>query len=330
METLDSSDTGRIVSQERGHGGSGVNIKLLLMLVVVAILLASVALVVALISLTQNGHGGGEARVTITGQEGSDSKQDKIWNIATGHMTSNNIYIDQPSGQLKGFNVDLINAVCRLANKNCRLVYDVWQRCWDSEKGQLPMGGVGLMSGWYDACAGWIKGHTRARTFQFSKPWQKPVNYHFIVQTGNPRGFNPTDVTNVTFGFVDGFINDEFCLARQTSITGSTLSTSQIQHYPQPTDMFNAVLSGEVDVCIAVGNNLPTGLTRLEDPAMDCPLDASGGGLMLRMDNPLLEWWDPALERLIQTSEYHEICQDIIEEHGHMPGRDPKDRCFGY
>ncbi|XP_072019213.1 uncharacterized protein [Amphiura filiformis] len=287
METLDSSDTGRIVSQERGHGGSGVNIKLLLMLVVVAILLASVALVVALISLTQNGHGGGEARVTITGQEGSDSKQDKIWNIATGHMTSNNIYIDQPSGQLKGFNVDLINA-------------------------------------------GWIKGHTRARTFQFSKPWQKPVNYHFIVQTGNPRGFNPTDVTNVTFGFVDGFINDEFCLARQTSITGSTLSTSQIQHYPQPTDMFNAVLSGEVDVCIAVGNNLPTGLTRLEDPAMDCPLDASGGGLMLRMDNPLLEWWDPALERLIQTSEYHEICQDIIEEHGHMPGRDPKDRCFGY
>ena len=44
--------------------------------------------------------------------------------------------------------------MCQLANKNCRLVYDVWQRCWDSEKGQVPTGGEGLMSRWYDACAG--------------------------------------------------------------------------------------------------------------------------------------------------------------------------------
>ena len=46
--------------------------------------------------------------------------------------------------------------VCRIANKNCRLVYDIWQRCWDSEQGEVPRGGVGLMSGWYDACAGML------------------------------------------------------------------------------------------------------------------------------------------------------------------------------
>ncbi|XP_072019522.1 uncharacterized protein [Amphiura filiformis] len=324
METLDSSDTSKILSQERGSGVT----KLLLISVVIAILLSLVALVVALISFAQNG---GTTTVAVTGQEGSNAKDDRIWNIAMGHGTHNTIYIDQLSGQVKGFRVDLVNAVCRLANKDCRLVYDVWQHCWESEKGQVPRGGTGLMSGWYDACAGWIKAHSRARTFKFSKSWSKTRKFNFAIKTGNPRGFNPTDVTDMKFGFVDGFVNDEFCLARQTSIEGSTLSVSQMQHYDTYPDLLNAVLSGEVDACIAYdGTNLPPGLTTLEDPVLDCSMDSSGAGLMSRMDNPISEWFDPALERLIQTSEYWKICQDVKDQHGHMPGRDPEDICIGY
>ncbi|XP_072019210.1 uncharacterized protein [Amphiura filiformis] len=283
MATLESSDTGRILAQGRG---SGVN-KLLQMLVVVAILLSSVALVVALISLTQNGD---TTMVTLTKQEGSNVKNDRIWNIRMGNGRSNYIYIDQTSGQLKGFIVDIVNAA-------------------------------------------WIPAHSRARTFKFSKSFSKPVDFRFAIKTGNPRGFNPTDVTNMKFGFVDGWINDEFCLARQTSIKGSTLPVSQMQHYNTYPDMLNAVLSGEVDVCISYGSAsaaLPPGLTELEDPVLDCSMDYSGGALMMRMDNPLLEWWDPALKRLMQTSEYWKICQDVKDEHGHMPGRDPKDVCIGY
>ena len=41
-----------------------------------------------------------------------------------------------------------------MGNKNCRIVYDIWTRCWDSEAGQVTRGGVGLMSDWYDGCAG--------------------------------------------------------------------------------------------------------------------------------------------------------------------------------
>ncbi|XP_072019198.1 uncharacterized protein [Amphiura filiformis] len=325
METLDSGDTGRILAEERG---SGIN-KLFLLLLVVGILLSSVSLVVALISLTQNGVSTSNM-VALTGQ-GSSTKNDRIWNIAVGHTTSNYIYIEPTSGQLKGFMVDIVNAVCQLANKDCRLVYDVWQRCWDSEKGQEPRGGIGLMSEWYDACAGWIKGHTRARTFKFSKSFSKPIDFSFVIKTGNPRGFNPTDVTNMTFGFIDGFINDEFCLARQTSIKGSTLSVSQIQHYDTSADMLNAVLSGEVDACIVESRVvLPPGLTKLDNPVMDCSLGYSGFALMMRMDMPLLEWWDPAFERLMQTSQYWEICQDVKDKHGHMPGRDPKEICIGY
>ncbi|XP_072019531.1 L-arginine-binding protein-like [Amphiura filiformis] len=324
---MDSMDRRGIIMPDESK--SSVS-KLLVVLVIIAILLSTVALIVALISLTQQRGGG--TNVTVARQSKEEqliTDEERIWNIAIGHYTSSLVYIHGPSGQLKGFHVDMINAVCRLANKNCRLVYDISQRCWDSEKGQLPRGGVGLMSGWYDACAGWIKSHTRARTFEFSKSWTKPVNYYLIIKTGNPKGFDRNDVTNKTLGFVDGFINDEFCLARQTSIMGSTLSTSQITHYQLPDDLFQGILAGEVDAGLAVCHNLPDGLTCLDDVTIDCSMDRSGAGLMLRMDNELTYWWDPALERLMQTSEYRQICQDINDVHGHLPGRAPKDMCIG-
>ncbi len=44
--------------------------------------------------------------------------------------------------------------VCQRANKNCRIVADVFTRCWDSEAGHVARGGIGLMGGWYDACQG--------------------------------------------------------------------------------------------------------------------------------------------------------------------------------
>ncbi len=47
-------------------------------------------------------------------------------------------------------------------------------------------------------------------------------------------------------------------------------------------------------------------------------MDHSGAGLMLRMDNDLYKWWDPALERLMQTTEYRRICQDMKYVHGKM------------
>ncbi len=65
---------------------------------------------------------------------------------------------------------------------------------------------------------GWIKSYDRARTFDFSKPFGKPVQYNFVVKSGNPRGFNPADVTNMKMGFIDGFVSDEFCVGRQTNI----------------------------------------------------------------------------------------------------------------
>ncbi|XP_072036797.1 uncharacterized protein [Amphiura filiformis] len=217
-------------------------------------------------------------------------------------------------------NISVQGQVCRLANKDCRIVYDVWQRCWQNVEG-----GEGLLGGWYDACAGWVKNPTRARTFQFTDKWQNTPTYYFLIKNG--ADFNPRDVTGKTFGFVDGWINDESCLARQSGITGSTLPSSQVRSYQSYEDLIDAVISGEVDATIDpdfIHVDHPDTLKLVKDVPILCTPADHGAGLMLRMDNPLADWWNPAQQRLMQTSEYRQICQDIKDEHGHMPGRDPK------
>jgi hypothetical protein len=42
----------------------------------------------------------------------------------------------------------------------------------------------------------------------------------------------------------------------------------------------------------------------------------SGGSMMTRKDNRLAERFDPALERLLATTEYRTICDDLLEQHG--------------
>ncbi len=44
--------------------------------------------------------------------------------------------------------------VCRIAEKNCRFVWDLYDRCWESRVGKSPLAGVGLLGQWYDACTG--------------------------------------------------------------------------------------------------------------------------------------------------------------------------------
>ena len=51
-------------------------------------------------------------------------------------------------------NIIVIFQVCRIANKNCKLVFDVYTNCWDTKAGETARGGLGMMAGWFDACGG--------------------------------------------------------------------------------------------------------------------------------------------------------------------------------
>ena len=52
----------------------------------------------------------------------------------------------------------------------------------------------------------------------------------------------------------------------------------------------------------------------LEADDISCVED--GGSMMMRKDNRLDEWFNPALDRLLATTEYRTICNDLLEQHG--------------
>ncbi len=41
-----------------------------------------------------------------------------------------------------------------------------------------------------------------------------------------------------------------------------------------------------------------------------------GFGMMTRYDSKLIDWWNPAQEKLLKSKQYAEICQDVREVHG--------------
>ncbi len=41
-----------------------------------------------------------------------------------------------------------------------------------------------------------------------------------------------------------------------------------------------------------------------------------GLSVMMRKDNQLDTWWNPAFETLKQTSQWRTVCNDLLDEHG--------------
>ena len=50
------------------------------------------------------------------------------------------------------------------------------------------------------------------------------------------------------------------------------------------------------------------------DPGTSCSI--AGASMMMRKDNRMWEWLNPALEKLTKSDEYRTICQDLLEQHG--------------
>ncbi|XP_071838674.1 uncharacterized protein [Apostichopus japonicus] len=310
--------------------------KLITVCVIIANVIAAVALILAFIGVVKNGN---QYYLNADGTSSSSdartypgvSSEDKIWVFQIGHFGSNTQYLDEDSGTIRGYDVDVTNAVCQIANKNCRLVWDLYERCWDSQVGQRPRGGMGLMgSSWYDACIGWYHTRDRARTFAFSTPIEKALQPVFYAKAGTSSPLNWPNFAGQTVGFLDGWWIDERCLSRYNPTGFDPLSNSQVIHYQTEEEAVAALNSGEIDVGflpkVAFLDEHPDIELVFTPPSDQC---ANGGpGLMTPKDQfELLTWWNAAFDNLISTSEYRSICDNIREDHGDQPGADPEDVC---
>ncbi|XP_072036128.1 uncharacterized protein [Amphiura filiformis] len=311
-------------SERSGNG------KLYLVLLVAAVCFAFAAFVIAIVSLSKQTGSSASPSVVNVGLTSADyDKDDKVWMIHGGHAGFNQYYISEKTGKLEGFTPDIINAVCRIANKNCKIVADPWSNCWSEVVGETSRGGHGLMAGWYDACSGYRSNIERRRTFAFSDQYTTSPHQAFATLPGNPRNFDWQNITGKTIAFYPG-IGDEDCLAEAKGIVGAVVPIENIRRASGPAQGLEWLKDETIDAIFADATWLKgkPGLEMVTDHLQACPV--GGNSLMTRYDSKLIDWWNPAQAKLIASKEYHEICNDIKVTHGHQPGFDPEDFCIGY
>ncbi|XP_072050416.1 uncharacterized protein [Amphiura filiformis] len=311
------------------NSGRAKNSKLYLVVLVAALCFAFAAFVIAIVSLSKQNGSSASPSVVNVGLTSEDYEDDKVWLLHAAHGGHNQFYISEETGKVEGFSPDIMNAVCRIANKNCKMVTDLWQNCWNSQTGETSRGGSGLMAGWFDSCGGYRVNSERQRTFDFSDVFTKPPHQAFATLPGNPKKFDWRNLTGKTIGFFDGYIGDENCLAEAEDIVGAVLPTENVRHcvVGQCVDLLE---DGTVDALFG-GNLFFRGRTDVEvltDQLQVCQV--GGNAMMTRKDSKLIDWWNPAQAKLLASKEYHEICNDVKVAHGHWPGYDPEDICFGY
>src|SRR5690349_13953291 len=90
-------------------------------------------------------------------------------------------FIDEATGQLAGFEIDLGNELCKRAQMDC-----VWiQNAWDS---MIP----NLNAGNYDAImAGMSITDERKQSIDFTQNYKPPTPSTFIVQSSSTATFDP-------------------------------------------------------------------------------------------------------------------------------------------
>ncbi|XP_070541479.1 uncharacterized protein [Ptychodera flava] len=306
---------------------SSSSLRSLLVALVVVAIIAVVALVLATMSFTQqpktdnnviNGDAGQQTEPKRRRRETTRDRE-YIWTFAIGHDGTRLEYLDEDL-RPRGFNVDVVNAVCKVADKDCRIVFDLYQHCWQSRAGRLSHAGFGILSRWYDACTGWFATLERIHSVGFTDPFTKPFKAAFYVKTGNPRNFNWTDLQNWKIAIFDGWASNEYCIQRNSDkIQNADLSEEQIVYHTSRDSISSAINNEEVDAAFVNVNMFTQNeVEKVSDEFDNCML--TGGSMMMWKDSTLASWWNPAFARLKETGQYRRICESADDNHGHMPG----------
>jgi len=213
-------------------------------------------------------------------------------------------YMDE-SGDIVGFDVELIKAVCALAGKNCQMVLTPFTECIFSQRG-MNFPGKGLMAGDFDVCPGYTITQDRESTFDFTLPYLETVAT-FTVAPGNPFNFSVT-------GDPDSDIAYDFRKWKLMHLTGAPTNTRCMNRKGWLHNTFAiakdlpdakaALLNGSVAAVFSPRKHIP-GLTVL--PArFHC--DKNGAGMMVKQGSTFASWWNPAFTRFYNSGNYTKLC----------------------
>uniref|UniRef100_A0A0B6ZXS1 Solute-binding protein family 3/N-terminal domain-containing protein n=1 Tax=Arion vulgaris TaxID=1028688 RepID=A0A0B6ZXS1_9EUPU len=224
--------------------------------------------------------------------------------VADGKMKPYS-YIDD-FGKLVGFDVDIVNEVCRLTGKRCYTVLAEFTECIFTDR-DIEYAGRGLMADWFDACPSYQITNDRQNEFDFTLPYLESSS-SFTVAPGNPSKFDPdsNDYSQFTLLHLTGAPTNAPCLTRLHKKFGTILVA---QDLPEAKLL---LLNGSADALFSPRNAI-AGLDVLPQ-RVHC--DNGGAGIMLKKGSTIPEWWNPAFQTFYFSGEYTRLCNDGSMKYG--------------
>lgn len=232
---------------------------------------------------------------------------ERIWKFAVSANKRPYNYIDE-NGELKGFDIDLITAVCNEAKVKCIIEKQNFTLCGTTDANGNYVPGTGLLNERFDACTGRAVTADRLKVFKFTIPYYSTFG-HFFVKAGNPDNFDENNVAGKTIALLTGLYTDAKCLEKFGK-SGVTYKVGK-----RITTAVSYVLNGQADA-IFVPRKQIDGLDRLAGN-YDCTM--GGSGMMTLKTSDLESWWNVAFKAIKASGKYKEVCEESGKKHGGTP-----------
>lgn len=233
--------------------------------------------------------------------------QAKTWVFAVGGNRRPWNFIGD-DGVLKGADLDLIQAVCDVANQKCATTVVPTEACVQTVRGRFYPG-EGLMAGWFDACTSYVSSIDRVNALQFTDPIRTTTSTFTVLQ-GNPKNFDPLNLQNAVIVHLNGAFTNEQCTIRiGLGRPKAVLVAAGIAEAKE------LLLNRTVDALFSPR----TTFNDLEVLPGRYRCDVSGVGMMVKKDSELPVWWNPAFQKYYMSGRYNDACDQINQKYGGFP-----------
>ncbi|XP_013418856.1 uncharacterized protein LOC106179674 isoform X1 [Lingula anatina] len=231
---------------------------------------------------------------------------DKVWLFASGEGPNFAEYVE--GSVLKGFNVDIVEKVCAIAGKKCKVVLTEYSECvsnqevitfWSGPAGH-DRAGRGLSAGWFDACISWGLTTYRKNILDFTKPFYPSLLGLFV----HPDSPDINILHENLIVFVKGWYASPDCLRSQGQTRFGTMWARDAA------EARAMVLNRTADGFYYSYNPYDVftkGLKKLS-VASDATRCANGTGILVKKDSPLPIWWNKAFESFQASGGYRALC----------------------
>ncbi|XP_070534050.1 uncharacterized protein [Ptychodera flava] len=265
-----------------------------------------------------------EDEMTKAVSELQKEREDRVYTFQIQPGCNCSMYYRDDDGIMKGFFVDILEAVCREAGKLCKLQEHPITSCIDGDGEGSLVGGKGLLGKQYDACF-MVKSSEMDNIFSSTDIF---LNYdgssQFFVRKGNPKNFDPRNIIGKKIVFLKGWLSNYRCLMMNNVTGADTLHYEPI--IVDFTELHSYVQKHEVDAIFALEKTVGEGSDRhMEifvgtpegfEPIGDVMKCVGGFCVMSRKDSPVIGWFNETFLKMKKNGKYAELCRDAQIKHG--------------